>query len=132
MRPKCLFCDRDGHTIEKCFNFQGKPYEERKSIVNTRRLCNLCLCKGHFASNCKRSRGCFISGWGKRHHPMLHPAETAKDGKKDVPENQNEEIKLDPPRSSNRKCSDWSLWCHWNYQESCVLTSNSCKGVWQR
>jgi hypothetical protein len=42
-RPKCLFCDRDGHTIEKCFKFQGKPYEERKSIVNTRRLCNLCL-----------------------------------------------------------------------------------------
>ena len=94
-RPKCLFCDRDGHTIEKCFKFQGKPYEERKSIVNTRRLCNLCLGKGHFASNCKRSRGCFIPGCGKRHHPMLHPAETAKDGKKDMPGNQNEERKLD-------------------------------------
>jgi hypothetical protein len=96
-RPKCLFCDRDGHTIEKCFKFQGKSYEERKRIVNTRRLCNLGLCKGHFASNCKRSRGCFVPGCGKRHHPMLHPAETAKFGKKDVPENQNEERKLDSP-----------------------------------
>jgi hypothetical protein len=28
---------------------------------------------------------------------MLHPAETAKFGKKDVPENQNEERKLDSP-----------------------------------
>jgi hypothetical protein len=28
---------------------------------------------------------------------MLHPAETAKDGKKDVPENQNEERKPDSP-----------------------------------
>ncbi|CAB3984505.1 Hypothetical predicted protein [Paramuricea clavata] len=98
-RPKCIFFDRDGHTIEKCFNFQGKPYEERKRIVNTRRLFNLCLSKGHFASNCKRSRGSFVPGCGKRHHPMLHPEETTKDRKKDVSENQNEERKLGSPAS---------------------------------
>ncbi len=65
-RPKCLICDRNGHTAEKCFKFQGKTYEERKNIANMRRLCHLCLGKGHVTSNCKKSRGCFVSGCGKR------------------------------------------------------------------
>jgi hypothetical protein len=30
-RPKCLFCDRDGHTIEKCFKFQGKPMKSERA-----------------------------------------------------------------------------------------------------
>ncbi|CAB4004878.1 Hypothetical predicted protein [Paramuricea clavata] len=44
----------------------------------------------------------FTRGCGKHHHPMLHPAETAKDGKKDVPENQNEERKPDSSAAPTR------------------------------
>ena len=57
---------------------QGKPYEERQTIVNTKRLCYLCLEKGNIASNCKNGPGCFVPGCGKRHHPMLHPVEERK------------------------------------------------------
>ena len=88
------FVTEIGHLIEKCFKFQGKPYEERKKIANVKRLCHLCLCRGHIASHCKKSRGCFVPGCGERHHPMLHPVETTKDGKKDARENENKVNKL--------------------------------------
>ena len=60
-RPKCLFCDRDGHLIKKCFKFQGKPYEERKKIANMKRLCHLCLCRGHTSPVIARRVGVVLS-----------------------------------------------------------------------
>ena len=46
------------------------------------KLRHLCLCRGHIASHCKKSQGCFAPGCGEHHHPMLHLVETTKDEKK--------------------------------------------------
>ena len=76
-RPKCYYCEKDGHTIERCFKFQEKSYDDRKGFVFKKGLCNLCLSKGHYASRFKKAHGCFIPGCGKRHHPILHPVVSA-------------------------------------------------------
>ena len=74
-KAKCLFCSRDGHTVEKCYKFQQKSYQERKKFVSVKGLCNVCLMKGHFANKCQKGRSCYIAGCGKRHHPLLHTNE---------------------------------------------------------
>ena len=92
-KPKCYFCDKEGHTVERCFKFQGKSYDERKAFVSKQGLCNLCLSKGHFAKRCKKYHGCFIPGCGKQHHPMLHPIELNRDNKVQAPvKTDNEKI----------------------------------------
>ena len=70
-KAKCLFCSKDGHTVEKCYKFQEQSYLERKKFVSVKGLCNVCQMKGHFAYKCQRG-SCFIAGCGKRHHPLLH------------------------------------------------------------
>ncbi|XP_028412570.1 uncharacterized protein LOC114535462 [Dendronephthya gigantea] len=76
VKPKCIFCKKDGHNIGKCFKFQEKTYDERKSFVSKNGLCNLCLSKGHYVNKCRKTHGCLVPGCGKRHHPMLHPVST--------------------------------------------------------
>lgn len=93
---KCSFCEKDGHTIERCFKFQQKSYDDRKSFVSKNGLCNLCLSKGHYASKCKKTHGCFIPTCGKRHHPMLHPVTTNQD--KEVKDDKEVQVpKTDKP-----------------------------------
>lgn len=89
---KCYFCEKNGHAIERCFKFQEKSYEDRKAFVSRKGLCNLCLSKGHYASKCKRTQGCFIPECGKRHHPTLHPVEVKVKAAKQDQESQHGEV----------------------------------------
>ena len=89
---KCYFCEKNGHAIERCFKFQEKSYEDRKAFVSRKGLCNLCLSKGHYASKCKRTQGCFIPECGKRHHPTLHPFEVKVKAAKQDKESQHGEV----------------------------------------
>ena len=79
-KVECLFCSKDGHTVEKCYKFQKQSYLERKKFVSIKGLCNICLTKGHFASQCQKGRNCFIAGCGKRHQPLLHMTESNDKG----------------------------------------------------
>ena len=75
----CLFCNGN-HSLERCFKFRDKTFEERKEFVMTRRLCSNCLRENHLARRCRAARACLFSGCGKRHHSLLHPPPTAAEG----------------------------------------------------
>ena len=75
-KMKCLFCSKDGHTVERCYKFQERSYLERKKFVSVKGLCNICLTKGHFANKCQKGRSCFVAECGRQHHPLLHSDES--------------------------------------------------------
>ncbi|XP_065157184.1 uncharacterized protein [Atheta coriaria] len=70
--PSCTLCD-ELHFLSHCPVFINKTIEQRKDIVNQRRLCYNCLGK-HRASACLSSLRC--RRCGKRHHTSLHHSTT--------------------------------------------------------
>ena len=50
----CYYCKKPGHVVEECYLFRNQNFEARKDVVHKERLCNVCLCKGHFANQCRR------------------------------------------------------------------------------
>lgn len=85
-KVKCLFCDKDNHTLDKCFKFLEKTYNDRRAFVRKEELCNLCLAKGHYSNKCKLKSTCLVPECGKRHHSCLHPVESgSKPASSEVP-----------------------------------------------
>ena len=68
----CLFCN-GVHSLERCFKFRDKAFDERKEFVSTEKLCANCLRVNHFARRCRMAKACLFSGCGQRHHSLLHP-----------------------------------------------------------
>ena len=68
----CLFCN-GAHSLERCFKFRDKTFDERKEFVSTKKLCTNCLRVNHFARRCRMAKACLFSGCGQRHHSLLHP-----------------------------------------------------------
>lgn len=55
----------------QCREFKAKPASERKTIVETSRLCFNCL-GNHTVARCQSTKGCFTCK--ARHHTLLHDA----------------------------------------------------------
>ena len=68
----CLFCN-GMHSLERCFKFRGKTFDERKEFLLARKLCANCLRVNHFARRCRMAKACLFSGCGQCHHSLLHP-----------------------------------------------------------
>ena len=83
-RPRCLFCDRVGHIIWKCYNFKKLSIAQRRSAVSKLDLCDCCLKHGHKESNCDRT--CWTCGGD--HHSLLHTDDNSKNDNDQ--ENQND------------------------------------------
>ena len=83
-RPRCLFCDRVGHIIWKCYNFKKLSNAQRRSAVSKLDLCDCCLKQGHKENNCDRT--CWTCGGD--HHALLHTDENSKNDNDH--ENQND------------------------------------------
>ncbi|XP_029164536.1 uncharacterized protein LOC114943088 [Nylanderia fulva] len=71
--PHCALC-REKHTLMTCKEFKAKTAVERKTFVETNRLCFNCL-GNHFLSRCQSKKNCLTCN--ARHHTMLHGASTS-------------------------------------------------------
>ena len=71
--PTCYHCKKSGHLIERCFSFRKESLKAREDVVRKEKLCNLCLCKGHFEKQCRRKETCMVAECGQRNHSLLHP-----------------------------------------------------------
>ncbi|XP_071651727.1 uncharacterized protein [Temnothorax longispinosus] len=68
--PQCALC-KGKHSLMTCSNFKAKSATERKTVVESSRLCFNCL-GNHTVAKCQSSKNCFTCK--ARHHTMLHEA----------------------------------------------------------
>ena len=68
----CPCCNRRNHSLDDCFAFKGKSYEERRNFILTNGLCFGCLQRGHLSKQCMNRMTCEIC---KRKHPTSIHAE---------------------------------------------------------
>jgi hypothetical protein len=80
----CYHCKKTGHLLERCFSFRKEPLNIRRDVVRNEKLCNLCLCKGHFEKQCRRKETCMVAECGQRHHSLLHPVPQSKEEKESL------------------------------------------------
>jgi hypothetical protein len=65
----CASCEGE-HPIWECEEFKRKPMQERYATVKDKRLCFLCLGRGHVKPDCKYKGKC--SHCHKDHNTLLH------------------------------------------------------------
>lgn len=70
VKPSCISCDDETHSIGRCPTFALKTMEEKKAFIHENRLCFGCLRKGHITKECKRRFTC--STCHRRHPTCLH------------------------------------------------------------
>jgi hypothetical protein len=80
----CYHCKKTRHLLERCFSFRKEPLNVRRDVVRNEKLCNLCLCKGHFENQCRRKETCMVAECGQRHHSLLHPVPQSKEEKESL------------------------------------------------
>lgn len=68
-RERCLFCERNGHTLSTCTGYAKQTPERRWFYAKKHRLCFNCLAKGHRQTDCQSPRCQFCR---RRHHNLLH------------------------------------------------------------
>ena len=115
----CLFCN-GAHSLERCFKFRDKTFDERKEFVLTKKLCANCLRVNHFARRCRMAKACLFSGYGQRHHSLLHPPPPALEGvvtpvgcttRESARGRQTERFQWGRPRSAVCCCQIWKIPC---------------------
>lgn len=67
---KCSFCNRDNHSVYKCYKFINLSLVDKRQFVQTNRLCYNCLGKSHGVTQCQIKQGCKTCN--RRHHTLLH------------------------------------------------------------
>ncbi|XP_071577170.1 uncharacterized protein [Temnothorax nylanderi] len=67
---QCPLC-KGKHSLMGCPDFKAKTASERKTVVETNKLCYNCL-GNHLVVKCQSTRNCFTCNL--RHHSMLHDA----------------------------------------------------------
>lgn len=68
-RWKCIYCNLNNHDIYRCNKFKALSVDQRKSLVQDKKLCYNCLGTRHLVENCQ-SRGCKTCNG--RHNTLLH------------------------------------------------------------
>lgn len=84
---KCTYCNKEKHTIIKCFGFKNLSIDDRWKWVEKNRVCFNCLIKGHSCRVCKMKH-CDIQNCGKKHNRLLHRVKKTA-GKVDLAGNVN-------------------------------------------
>lgn len=75
--PQCALC-KGKHSVVHCVDFNSKSANERKSTIESSRLCYNCL-GNHPVAKCQSTKNCLTCK--ARHHSMLHayvPPKTAE------------------------------------------------------
>jgi hypothetical protein len=66
----CAACKADNHPLYSCPKFRSMPQDKKAQIVKVNNVCMNCLCKGHFANDCKSIHRC--KKCQGPHHTLLH------------------------------------------------------------
>lgn len=66
----CGYCQRNGHELSICRQFEGLPYEQRETHVRDNWLCWGCLTPGHGTRQCQQRKMC--TKCSKPHPTSLH------------------------------------------------------------
>lgn len=69
--PKCLVCDRSGHSATSCEELKKADAQRRWDVAKEKKLCFRCLRYRNRTHSC-RAEICKVDGCERRHHPMLH------------------------------------------------------------
>ena len=70
-KEECNFCEKPHRTTE-CRKASSMSYDERKSIMDQKKCCIVCLKTGHWSSKCFSKSSCVLCL--KNHHVLLCPA----------------------------------------------------------
>lgn len=68
--PRCAFCNKSGHVIYRCTDFQAMTPSSKFEFIKKKHFCFNCLGTAHSSNDCKSKRSCFHCG--KKHHSWLH------------------------------------------------------------
>ena len=71
---KCGHC-KSNHPMWRCDEFSKLPYEERRRVTRSNRLCDNCFAYGHMSRQCEKRSFCNVRGCSVRykHSTLLHP-----------------------------------------------------------
>ena len=75
----CPLCSQY-HPLYHYGVFKYKPVEERKALVNRKRICLNCInSKEHSSNSCKSPMHCKVPGRGRPHHTLLHQSSPSRE-----------------------------------------------------
>ena len=66
----CIFCNKPGHSIYRCFVYINLSPEERLNKIERLKLCKNCLRKDHSFNDCPSKVTCIVCK--SKHHHTLH------------------------------------------------------------
>lgn len=73
----CVFCDKAGHSLQRCRKFMQRTILERVKFVQEKKLCFGCLKFGHHSKDCGDRNTCDTCE--KRHPTCLHDDRTKEE-----------------------------------------------------
>ncbi|XP_055499365.1 uncharacterized protein LOC129701946 [Leucoraja erinacea] len=74
----CVFCEREGHSLHKCYKFMDETVSERVKFVQERKLCFGYLKSGHHSKECENR---IICNTCERRHPTCLHNNCTKEGR---------------------------------------------------
>ncbi len=80
--PSCLYCARDGHVLEQCYQLGKKSHREILDFLKEKGLCFGCLNTGHLSRNCERRITC--KHCSQMHPSILHIGQKERGNQKDT------------------------------------------------
>ncbi|KAJ6639521.1 hypothetical protein Bhyg_12267 [Pseudolycoriella hygida] len=70
-QPKiCAICQKSCVSVADCAEFKSKEVSQRWKLVNSKKLCRMCL-RLHFGF-CRTNKHCGVNTCTRKHHPLLH------------------------------------------------------------
>ena len=73
LNPNCLRCNKPGHELVDCPEFNEDSIEDRWNLVAGKRLCFSCFQTGHQTAICPNNKQpCGKNGCKMSHNPLLH------------------------------------------------------------
>ncbi|XP_055632538.1 uncharacterized protein LOC129773014 [Toxorhynchites rutilus septentrionalis] len=74
----CAICSKPGHRARNCEEFKKLSLPQRLRLVETRKLCALCL-YNHGNMRCRNKFQCNVAGCNGKHHYLLHRSDSGEE-----------------------------------------------------
>ncbi|XP_034029333.1 uncharacterized protein LOC117513104 [Thalassophryne amazonica] len=75
--PSCIYCEKAGHSLHRCFKFMNENIGERLKFIQEKKLCFGCLKSGHRSKDCDNRETCDTCK--KKHPTCLHDTRTKEE-----------------------------------------------------
>lgn len=80
----CLFCNKSGHTLERCPQIRKKLHRDKIDFLKEKGVCFGCLKIGHLSKDCKSCLTCDVCS--QNHPEILHIEQKDKERKAEYTE----------------------------------------------